>query len=217
MNSNQSNLAETAREIPLLMSAPMVRAMISGHKTQTRRVIKGQPTAGVTGVSFEYGSGLQPRFVFYRSGQQPVIIKCRYGQPGDSIWIRETFLYIHSMQSVIFRADLVSVEAAGIGAMYGGWKPSIHLPRQHCRLTRKIADIRIEQLQDITEADARAEGFVSKQFEAANVIRFAAGREPVIDDAPSARDAFHGIWCDLNGQESWDANPFVAVIEWPND
>lgn len=117
------------RERPILFSAPMVRAIIRGHKTQTRRIINLN------------AYNVHPA-------------DCAYGQRGDRLWVRETFAFAsHNYAVPVYRADFNERE----GTPYR-WKPSIYMPRAVSRITLEIIKIGVERLQSISENDARAEG-----------------------------------------------------------
>jgi len=138
---------------PILFSAPMIRTLLAGRKTQTRRVIKPQPDAATNSFcTKEVNAAWQEGFV-------PV--KCPYGKPGDLLWVREAFSWaiidndngrrlLDSPQ--LFKAD-------NMGWYEIKWKPSIHMPRAASRITLEITGVRVEKLRDISERDAIAEGF----------------------------------------------------------
>ena len=129
-------------ERPILFSGPMVRALLEGRKTQTRRVMKPQPKGMArldTGGSWPLASGSE-------------FMRCPYGVPGDRLWVRESWRKADSMtESVFYRAD----EEWNAGA---GWKPSIHMPRWASRLTLEVTGVKVERVQEISERDAVAEG-----------------------------------------------------------
>jgi hypothetical protein len=192
------------KERPILFSAPMVRAILAGAKTQTRRVVKPQPIndpakhhpiapyhngrGGWNWVLAATGHGLGSPF------------PCPYGQPGDRLWVREAFMHepadycweasvsIPSRPAVtVYRADC---EGDSRGA---GWKPSIHMPRGLSRITLEITEVRVERLQDIGAADVWAEGIA---------------HSPDVDPVHE----FQALWESINGAESWEANPFVWCV-----
>lgn len=176
-------MVETAtRERPILFSAEMVRAILDGRKTQTRRVVKLPSWSTGDFEDFEY-DGLEALAICNETGCQATV-PCPYGAPGDRLWVRETHARSESAPLMVaYRADgecgawvgnrydrhwirhggIVEVPgSAGPSfglAKYGGrWRPSIHMPRWASRLTLEITDVRVERLQEITEEDARAEG-----------------------------------------------------------
>lgn len=181
----------------ILFSGPMVRALLAGTKTQTRRVAKPQP---VYDGRFAGGWKLKGKKGHEAAACSPLIAElCPHGQPGDLLWVRESFAHIYrdnsfperrSFEDVAYMADGHGID---IGA-YGSWKPSIHMPRWASRITLEITSVRVERLQDISEADARAEG---------------ASQHP---DGPW--HAYRSLWTLINGADSWEANPWVWVIEF---
>lgn len=185
---------------PILFSAPMVRAILEGRKTQTRRVIKPQPINPVDLNAFKGGGAFVDKSI---SGKDP-LIKCPYGKAGDSLWVRETHALFGGGSTVIYAAnwkeDAVSRGMDNIPEEVDWkWTPSIHMPRLASRITLEITSVRVERLQDISEQDALAEGMTFPEG-------MEHGSNPV--------DAFRGLWQSINGPESWDANPWVWVIEF---
>lgn len=209
------------RERPIIFSAPMVRAIMDGRKTQTRRIVKPQPKLE-TDAWFSDGGG-SGRWV--GSGPSEATggtrqtwgwAPCPYGQDGDALWVRENFRLpldyeeAGTLPKYVPRDATMRYEATtGLNfplADFGKLRPAIHLPRQHSRTILTIRDISVERLQDITEADAQAEGAdrlgldEDGRFHANPLGTFYCG--------------FAGIWCHINGRASWEANPFVWVIDW---
>ena len=202
----------TSKERPILFSAPMVRAILDGRKTQTRRVFKRR--TGITGPE------LDPTF------------RCPYGSPGDRLWVRETWGSADTMYQghendvpgvIAYRADRSAIDQ-GISRQVKipqwdldqwnwdciKWRPSIHMPRWASRITLEVTDVRIERLQDITEEDARAEGITD------GGCLTCGENEPCGCDnpRPDARDGFAGLWQDIYGPDSWHANPWVWVVSF---
>lgn len=196
------------RERPILMSAPMVRALLNGTKTQTRR------------VAMHTVCGLRVARLAYDPA--PDVRACPYGAPGDLLWVRESGL--ESLRAKLFIHDATpgrwwTPEDGGrYGASYGPAitretllrshraRPSIHMPRWASRLTLRITDVRVERVQDISEADARAEGcpfdHEGNQYE-----------PPAADPWQGyGRASFSLLWSKINGGASWDANPWVWVV-----
>lgn len=187
------------KERPILFSAPMVRAILAGNKTQTRRVVKD---VGLYAI--------EPSIHGHETSRRELAAlasRCPYGQPGDRLWVRETFCPDWS-DKPIYKADGGSAMSAGY-AKEPRWRPSIHMPRCASRLTLEITGIRVERLQDISEADARAEG--------ARCADEATGREvlfPSSSNCGSYRLHYRDIWDQINGPGSWEANPWVWVVEF---
>jgi hypothetical protein len=181
------------KERPILFNAPMVRALLAGAKTQTRRVAKG--------LALEWLSeGFTPEFVADYQNRL-----CPYGQPGDRLWVRETWAQPTSLDPgpTFYRADYPSGVPRGFQnvppASEITWKPSIHMPRALSRITLEIVSVRVERLQDISEVDAIAEGCVSS-------INLPGGR--------FANENYAWLWEQINGDGSWEANPWVWVVEF---
>jgi hypothetical protein len=184
---------------PILFSAPMVRALLAGTKTQTRRVVK--PNAWVDEGDCDYTGQC------VKVGESIDLRRCPYGQPGDRLWVRETWAVrglawgmkpsqaakIASPAAWRYAAD----DATG---WQHGWKPSIHMPRAASRITLEITGVRVERLQEISEADAQAEG--------CNI------RAAVCDVSDPASRMYHALWESINGPGSWAANPWVWVVEF---
>jgi len=196
------------KERPILFSGPMVRALLAGTKTQTRRIVKPQPAPDQ-----------QPRTVIGSSGfvyvmdnapllPYPEVRRvrwdCPYGQPGDRLWVRETFGHFERNDNftpgceVFYRADGGCLEIEP-------WRPSIHMPRWASRITLEITGVRVERLQDIDISAAQAEGV----SDTGSLILDSAGNE---QGGPIAEYAV--LWEQINGPGSWDANPWVWVLEF---
>ena len=202
----------------------MVRALLDGRKTQTRRVIKPQPDH----ASDPYGSTM------FATPGGPRIIRCPYGKPGDRLWVRETFGYSRQDDDlnekervIVYRAGGEYITDAGVDALKrcrSGelmrpnhfvrqppcWKPSIYMPRWASRIDLEIKAIRVERLQDISEADAIAEGITD------GGCTNCGEHEPCGCDAPMPNyiDAFACLWHSIHGTESWHSNPWVWVVEF---
>lgn len=197
------------KERPILMSAPMVRAILSDTKTQTRRVAKIGATFGSVSVG-HYSPApeehVPPVFgALFRNNETGAdqLLSSPYGQPGDRLWVREAFaknevLPVEHRASGgwIYRADL---NDRGVTRYSARWTPSIHMPRAASRLTLEITDVRVERLNDISEADARAEGVTLKGGQ---------GYEGW------AKQEYMALWESINGPCSWAMNPWVWVVEF---
>lgn len=209
------------RERPILFSAPMVRAILEGSKTQTRRVVKPRHDwfvdDGNNGTNRVY---LQD----YVTGEpEPVEVQCPYGEIGDRLWVREAWTPDHAAFypniPVVYRADRgYEYERNDRGEVYSPeqkawypyrWRPSIHMPRAASRITLEITGVRVERLQDISEADAMAEGCQRIELGPHEI-----GGTPVHPMTSSYAEAFRRLWQSINGPESWAANPWVWVIQF---
>lgn len=172
------------KERPILFSAPMVRALLDGSKTQTRRVVKPRHLAQ---IDLSRGG-----CVANWSKPMP------YGQPGDRLWVREAFARIDGQTRPWIETDYRATYQHGdrLGDTLGikkRWKPSIHMPRHASRITLDVAGVRVERLNDISEADALAEGITHSTL-----------NDPRVE--------YRWLWESINGPESWAANPWVWVI-----
>lgn len=174
------------KERPILFSAPMVRAILDGTKTQTRRVIKGLALNWIA-------DGFCPEFIACAENKL-----CPYGQPGDHLWVRETFLGWYNTDDGSF-SHAAAYRADGYKLENGEkWRPSIHMPRAASRITLEITGVRVERLQDISPEDCLAEG-----------IRGEHG-----NGRCDLTTAYADLWEQINGLGSWDANSWVWVVEF---
>ncbi|AFQ50409.1 hypothetical protein [Burkholderia cepacia] len=202
------------RELPILFSGPMVRAILDGSKTQTRRVMKLQPDARTTEVSVcrDQWMGIGPSGIGVGTSQWDPWRKSRFAAD-YRLWVRETFAHMYRGNTtpetrrdddVVYRADGFTPDEY----VYGTWKPSIHMPRWASRITLKITGVRVERLQHISETDARAEGVTIEEHLARG---YCAGA----DRPPSIR-AYRDLWDGLNAARGhgWEANPWVWVVEF---
>lgn len=192
------------KERPILFSAPMVRAILAGRKAMTRRIVKPRHDWYVheDRVYYEDYVTAQP---------EPMEVPCPYGEPGDRLWVRETFRPIMSGVNEggwDYRADDPS--ASGVGFI--PWKPSIFMPRQASRITLQVEAVRVERLQDITDADAIAEGM--HKFHGLEMYGYDPHGTPGNCVGDSAGEAFRLLWDKINGPDSWDANPWVWVVSF---
>jgi hypothetical protein len=184
------------KERPILFSAPMVRAILEGRKTQTRRVVKKSAEMDTNGFM----------------ALVPDEKKCPYGQAGDRLWVRETFHVCPHHDDVFYKSDDLLLPRKCMA--HRRWRPSIHMPRWASRITLKITGVRVERLQDISEADAIAEG-----IEPDGDFWKHYGPHPLKDLGENVAHAypvnsFRSLWHSINGPESWAANPWVWVVEF---
>ena len=210
-------------ERPILFSGPMVRAILDGRKTQTRRVCKPQPHS----VGDHFATRQHGHLRIRRHDEDKWHeIPCPYGQPGDRLWVRETWAQTvnvnnlpvwpdrpniwvsdgHSYgEAIIYRADgdWEWCDDDGFHTERSYWKPSIHMPRKFCRLVLEAKAVRVERLQDISEADATKEGLPPDE-------------EPVGIATWKPQAWFRTVWDQLNEKRGhgWDTNPWVWVIEF---
>ena len=193
-----------------------MRALLSGRKTQTRRIIKPQPEATLSGslsgkwLSRPLNGLLLPKI-------EDIAIHCPFGVVGDRIWVRETF------QGPLFDYDLMDsyckdptpfekpefcvYKADGVPApefydaddeLHCCWRPSIHMPRWACRILLEITNVRVERLKSISDGDAIREGCSTADMMSGDCVA----------------DVFARLWASIYGSDSWNANPWVWVIEF---
>lgn len=212
------------KERPILFSAPMVRAILEGRKTQTRRVIKPQPYFNCAGFLAWKTSGCLQNMG--RSAEEMLVMHCQFGAVGDRLWVRESWRCGLAGGENGGFTRLINHRADG-NALYvlpecftkfdemeekHGYRgrPSIHMPRWASRITLEISGIRVERLLDIREEDAMAEGAQP------SVYSWPAGSSSAsaMDCNGLHRNGFRNLWESINGQGSWNANPWVWVIEF---
>ena len=209
------------KQRPILFSAPMVRALLDGSKTQTRRIVKHKGELPPEWATFagRLGDAICDRDLFRWSeeqtpgqplkplrrwpycGSDPVndwhAIRCPIGDVGDQLWVREAFADVGCR--LTYKAD----ENDGAHCQVKRWTPSIYMPREASRITIAITGIRVELLHDIREQDAIAEGATGGH-----------GAIPNYQYAATPLEHFKHIWESINGADSWEANPWVWVIKF---
>lgn len=217
------------RERPILFSAPMVRAILAGQKTQTRRIVKPQPDIAQAGPISGMGICAVRTPNDQHLGRLGKVIPCAYGQPGDCLWVRESFSGPWCMEaqdgcaaappSKWGRSSPIWYWADG-NPDEGDWtkpRPSIHMPRWASRITLEIVSVRVQRLQDIKDADAQAEGVEGHYIEDGWYWRnymLSDADAAVSPMLTSAKDSFYTLWKSINGAESWAANPWVWAVEF---
>ncbi len=201
------------RERPILFNGAMVRAILSGAKTETRRVVKEIPWRPGVNPNFSQARAFSNAGEFRIAGSEEMTtgFRCPFGQPGDRLWVKETTVRVeeHGYVGPVYAAsqegqdvinwglapapdDCTDVEPYEIKL-----RPSIHMPRSMCRLLLEITDVRVERLQAISEADAQREG-------AGDDVDYSRNR--------TYRDEFRDIWTSTGGD--WDSDPWVWVISF---
>jgi len=196
------------KERPILFTGAMVRALLDGSKTQTRRVVKlphenplgeWEPATfgGEDGGRTAAGETIPEQGGIWhtRTGES---LACPYGQPGDRLWVRETWAphpdFIPASHYAVYRADPECEHDVD------RWRPSIHMPRWASRIVLEITGVRVERLQDIGTEEIEAEGVVTSD---ADIMQHGC-RARVLD--------WIRLWESTGG--SWDGNPWVWVIEF---
>ena len=186
----------------------MVNAILSGSKTQTRRVVKA-------GKDRAFGCDLSPCEIAGDINQCERYDLCPYGQPGDRLWVRETHAIIEgdTSNAVIYRACQ--------DFFYGGrWRPSVYMPRWASRITLEVTSVRVERLKDISEQDAIAEGIerVGGEYSCNPWRNYRIGKPGEMNlHCSCARRSYMTLWESINGAGSWAANPWVWVVEFQQD
>lgn len=218
------------KESPILFNSTMIRALVEGKKTVTRRAIKHQPDVPVTDAvprcDYPHGPATADWYWRPKYGHLNGVpsngwdFKCPYGQPGDRLWVRETWFCDHFevMSGPYLKPDDLDVtEAREDGTLVyaadgltpyeaeqPAWKPSIHMPRWACRILLEITDVRVERLQVISESQVRREGCEVRQF-----WLFGADAEK---RQQIAAIVFRNLWESTGGD--WVGNPWVWVLEF---
>jgi len=225
------------KERPILFSTEMVQAILDGRKTQTRRVLNpqlpfhkfdffcGNNDAGYSALTTK-GYVEFRGYEIFENGERkytPFYIKPKYGEKNDILWVRETWVKLNGQY--VYKADYDNgVPANEIELPNGAtvddakWKPSIHMPKEACRLRLKIKSIRVERLMDISEQDAIAEG-VRQRF--GGFINYANPSNLFTETYPflgrkysAAQMSYLSLWERINGENSFEENPWVWVIEF---
>lgn len=174
------------KERPIIFSTQMVQAILEGRKTMTRRIVKFPKD--FTGESVYDNS---PYGLKYSNSKDTLVrMVCHYGEPGDQLWVKETFARV-SMGVYAYKAEAPDKKAE----MLFKWTPSIFMPRKASRINLLIKSISVERLQDISIEDALKEGINHRSM----------------NYPPSE---FAWLWKSINGEGSWEQNPWVWVIEF---
>lgn len=199
------------RERPIIFSGPMVRAILDGRKSQTRRVAR-----------LTYGGHLRKGHRRWHPGDPEAVLASPYGVAGDRLWVRETWApgwtFSGSDPCVFYRAEGPDAKAPDSLC----WRPSIHMPRWASRLTLEITEVRVQRLQEISEEDAKAEG-----VEAYVIGHGSVGYHPEtlegLWDSAHFREGFAVLWDSIQLQRkapsglSWADNPWVWVITFSEE
>jgi hypothetical protein len=227
------------KERPILFNSPMVRALLDGSKTQTRRIVKAQSVDWAQAVDEEDIHGREFFMVCGEKeagGLRPILagITCPYGQAGDRLWVRETWADLEQLsggnfaRQAIYCADDIERygdedEYVDVTAPDMRWRPSIHMPRWASRILLEITGVRVERLQDIGEVDALDEGILSVRTKEWDLAHFPDWRK-AFDEAcarcerppvgPRPSQSYRALWESISGAGSWDANPWVWVVEF---
>lgn len=214
------------KERPIIFNSEMVRAILDGRKTQTRRVIKPQPPES------HEDPWLRKDGVWISTYNEPphilvdYEIKCPFGQPGDSLWVKEAFAFpsgrdntkpsqVPDWSLIWYKSDgEIRHKKRSPEARHGRWRSSIFMPRWVSRITLKVTSIRVERVQDISEEDAQAEGVEATMVDEVpnGYLISDLGKTVLI----SAVEEFSFLWDSINAKRGhpWGSNPWVWVIEF---
>lgn len=201
------------KERPILFNGDMVRAILRGQKTQTRRPVMPQP--------FRTPPGTLHGWEWEGHGKRDIWIAelhlkhCPFGQPGDRLWVRETFAELPELDGPLFPTDVEDMLRGTHFRWTVKWTPSIHMPRRLARIFLEITEVRAEHVQDITEEDAWAEGTegLENNWSAADLCATAKRYDLCVEDA---RCTYAYLWDTLYAARGlgWDANPWVWVVSF---
>ncbi|HBS6049020.1 hypothetical protein [Klebsiella pneumoniae] len=205
----------------MIFNGEMVRAILDGRKTQTRRIMAPQPADDIERSAFPNPDAIGWKSSLKHKYGSTTAHFCPFGAIGDRIWVRETFR-VHSratdVATLVYKASernswteqthRVPVAVCNKPATPEKWTPSLHMPRWASRILLEITDVRVERLNSISQEDAQAEGLEL------------TGWRPTYSDPDSGGeimtpyDNFAELWSSIYGDESWQANPWVWVIEF---
>jgi len=229
------------KERGMIFNAEMVRAVMEGRKVQTRRIMKVQPESNQYGLLRITDSTKRADIGKYHWAEsnatgthtRSALFSCPFGAVGDRLWVRETWSDVNfeGVPAVAYRADggvrpvaeddgdesdpklekywFANWYSDLIGGVEGNWRPSIHMPRWASRITLEITGIRVERLKFISDKDAQAEGV--QQLRGGFWRHYNPGWT---QHQLSARGSFLTLWESIYGEESWQVNPWVWVIEF---
>ncbi|HDQ4772109.1 TPA: hypothetical protein P9I14_004097 [Yersinia enterocolitica] len=215
-------------EKPILFNSEMVNAILSGRKTQTRRIMKVQPSehfhpqtihGSMDFTAHWYTPGVIDKDGYLQPARKDVFgvadedegYTCPLGAVGDQLWVRETWARYNIDQTshdMDYRAT-----APADWPKDGLWRPSIHMPRWASRINLLITGVRVERLQDISEEDSMSEGIDADSL-AESQDHYDCIADHNMTGRPTAKRYFSNLWQSIYGEESWQANPWVWVIEF---
>lgn len=206
MAAAENQMEQEVKERPILFSSPMIRAILEGRKTQTRRIVKPQPRRCKSGWEW-----VTPKATWHWPGGFEC---CPYGHDGNRLWVRETWR-AGTGTGIMFKADGVEgmlkhypKENPSNFPMFK-WRPSIFMRREYSRITLEIVNVRVERLQEISIADIQAEGIIN------DGIVFEPGKRYRIEQLNATRDLWAMGWDAINGKRApWRSNPWVWCISF---
>lgn len=191
-------------ERPIIFSTPMVQALLAGRKSQTRRMIKNVFPECVRSARHEHVGGA---YWFFDRADKPLqLLPCPYGKPGDRLWVKETHGYGGDARTPALFYRATDSETS----IRGNWKSSLFMKREDSRILLEIISVYASRLQNINEADAKAEGLFQDQ--AGRLTTWSASQEA--KEFLNPIDAYRDLWESINGSGSWNINPWVWVIKF---
>lgn len=205
-----------SRERPILFSGPMVRAILEGRKTQTRRTLS--PAVDCDSWHYDAGDGVWFPWVEKTESIPASAIRCPFGFTGDTLWVRETWTPTTVKENCVYRADFrdrrgdfwdsIAEDDSDVR-----WRPSIFMPRHFSRISLCVVSVRVERLQDISESDAKAEGIEFQDDEKEAWRGWRSFDETCLFE--TALESFREGWDRINGKRApWSSNPWVWVVSF---
>lgn len=201
------------KERPILFSTPMVQAILEGRKTMTRRIVKNHSELIEEVIAVPRYMNLEEYWgqfrITWESGDD-AFIECPYGKPGDILWVRETW-------AKDIYGKTFSLKAHGHRLPGGSkWKPSIHMAKDLAQLWLQITDIRAERIEEISEADCKAEGILRGKSVSGmqSNLYFKNYLTSPAEFITDPKESFKSLWVSINGFDSWEDNPWVWVVSF---
>ena len=210
----------TPAERPIIFSTEMVKAILNGTKTQTRRIVK-MPKDGISEANWGFTAFTPENHISLRAKHAngefgESFVKSPYGMPGDLLWVRETFCHEYIMgiirPFIRFRSDTEPIYHKGYK-----WKPSIHMPKSYAQIWLEIESISVEPLNNISEQDAIAEGIevIGETIMDTPLYRdYLKPKEHRITGCNECIESFKTLWQSIKGKDSWVEKPFVWVVKF---
>ncbi|MDW3682986.1 hypothetical protein RA280_14760 [Cupriavidus sp. CV2] len=214
------------KEHPIRFSGAMVRAILDDRKTQTRQIMKPQPTPGLDGWDWSWpipGKNVTPgTFDRWRAdAKNPLSPRyCPYGKPGDRLWVRETHRAVYPQDPTYNGGEPIEYDYR---ATYKPgdrlcdptrWTPSIHMPRAACRLVLEVTRVRVERLNDCSFEDALAEGIPDYRQMLTEQCTHGESADACARRLRWPQRQYALLWDEINGAGAWEANPWVWVVEF---
>lgn len=210
------------KERPILFSGAMVRSILEGRKTQTRRIVSPQPALDERGLLWWNWSKHAGSANIDHPGQPSAewLARCRYGVPGDRLWVRETWAQPAALDPgpTVYRADYPACVPTGFENIPPAdaitWKPSIHMPRAVSRILLEVTGVRVERLQECSFEDALAEGIPDYRQLLGEECSQGESADECARRLRWPQRQYAQLWNEINGPGAWKANPWVWVVEF---